>query len=67
MCLNCGCGIADDPMGNDDNLTLTDLAKAAIAAGQDAETTLNNTRQALQNITVEGLQKRIDELKDHQS
>jgi hypothetical protein len=33
MCLSCGCGDDDNDHGNSDNITLSDLARAAEAAG----------------------------------
>lgn len=64
MCLNCGCGMPDDDMGNQDNITLTDLAKAAIASKMSAQDTLKVMKDALGQISVEELEQKIDELKN---
>lgn len=64
MCLNCGCKMMDDSMGNDNNLTLTDLAKAAIASSMDGKETLENMKESLEIINSEDLDKKIAELKD---
>lgn len=63
MCLNCGCGMPDDDMGNSDNLTLTDLAKAARASDMNAADTLANLRQALDQIDPKQLDQKIQEQK----
>lgn len=67
MCLNCGCGMPDDDMGNQDNITLTDLAKAAIASKMSAQDTLKAIKDSLGQISVEELAKKINELKNQQS
>lgn len=67
MCLNCGCGMPDDDMGNQDNITLTDLAKAAIASKMSAQDTLRAIKDALGQISVEELAKKINELKSNLS
>jgi len=43
MCLSCGCGRPNDDMGDEANITLEDLKKAADAAGI-------TPRQAAENI-----------------
>ena len=63
MCLNCGCKIVDDDMGNADNITLTTLAKAAIASNMDGKSTLQETKEALDMITPEQLDKKIEDVK----
>lgn len=63
MCLNCGCGMPDDTMGDDDNITTTDLAKAAIASSMDGKETLENIKKTLNSLTPEELDKKIEELK----
>jgi hypothetical protein len=63
MCLNCGCGRPDDEMGNPDNLTLTDLAKAAKATGQSAADTLAHIHQSMAKIDAAQLQKSMDRLR----
>lgn len=62
MCLNCGCDMLDDNMGNDDNITVTKLAKAAKASGQTAKELLDNLNKYLPKITEAELQKKIDSL-----
>ncbi len=63
MCLNCGCQVWDDTMGNDDNIILTDLAKAAIASDMDGKETLANMKEAIEKITPAELDKKIAKLK----
>lgn len=64
MCLNCGCGMPDDNMGDPKNITLTTLAQAAIASQMNGKDTIENTKKALQDqITSEELDKKIEELK----
>lgn len=63
MCINCGCGKPDDDMGNKDNITTEDLAKAAIASGTDGQTTLENINETLAMVTPEEVDKKIEELK----
>lgn len=63
MCMNCGCKVWDDDMGHEDNETLTKLAKAAIASEEDGQTTLANMKEAVETITAEQLDQKIQELK----
>lgn len=63
MCMNCGCKLYKDDMGNSKNLTLKDFAEAAIASNMSAEDTLANIKEALEEITPEMLQEEIDKLK----
>ena len=63
MCLNCGCMMTDDTMGDDRNVTTTMLAQAAIASGQDGKATLENTKKALEVLVAEELDKKIEDLK----
>ena len=37
MCYNCGCGRLNDNMGSNDNITESDIQKAAEAMGQTVE------------------------------
>lgn len=62
MCLNCGCNALDDDMGNPDNLTLADLAKATRASEMNARETLANLRQALDQIDPRVLDEKVKEL-----
>lgn len=63
MCLNCGCGIWEDDMGKPDNLTLTKVAKAAMAEGMHGSDTLTNLKNACSNITPEEIDKKIAQIK----
>ncbi len=47
MCYNCGCGMLDDKMGSDDNLTTDDFKKAAKASNQSERQAKENTYEAL--------------------
>ena len=62
MCLNCGCNMFDDDMGNTDNLTLTDIAKAAKASEMNGADTLANLRASLQKIDPQQLDQKIRQL-----
>jgi hypothetical protein len=54
----------DDDMGNEDNLTLKTLAKAAIAGNDgDAKKLLEETKAALNMISESDLQEEIDSQK----
>lgn len=61
MCINCGCRMPDDTMGNEANMVLNDIADGAIASGQDGRTTLENIKKTLEMITAEELDKRIEQ------
>ena len=39
MCLSCGCGKPDDDHGDSRNITMSDLKRAAEAAGTNEEAT----------------------------
>ncbi len=47
MCYNCGCGMPNDDMGNQDNITEETIKKAAKASGQSIEEAKNNTLEEL--------------------
>ncbi len=64
MCLNCGCKSYDDHMADDRNLTLKELAKAAIANDMPAGETMNNIKDALEHITPDMLQGKIEKVKE---
>lgn len=53
----------DDDMGNADNITLTTLAKAALASSMDGKSTLQETKESLDMITPEQLDKKIEDVK----
>lgn len=62
MCLNCGCGIPNDDMGNPDNLTLKTLAKAAKASQTSGTQTLDNLKQALNQVSPSQLEEEVKKL-----
>lgn len=47
MCYNCGCGRLNDNMGDDANITESDLQKAAAAMGQNLDEAKKNIYDAL--------------------
>lgn len=47
MCLNCGCGMPEDDMGNPDNITMQTLRKAAKASNMTLKDTVENTKSSL--------------------
>jgi len=54
MCLNCGCNMMSDDMGNPKNLTLKTLAEAAVAGNDgSAQDLLSKTKEALNNLSTE--------------
>lgn len=55
MCLNCGCNMPDDDMGNPDNLTMEDVKKAAKASGMSVKDTINNLKASLQMLDIDKL------------
>ena len=64
MCLSCGCHMPDDNMGSEDTIVTEDVARAAIAMGQDGKSVIADLIDALQNdITPEDVDKKIEELK----
>lgn len=48
VCYNCGCGMPDDNMGNQDNITVETIKKAAEASGQTVEDAKKNMLEILQ-------------------
>lgn len=64
MCLNCGCGMFHDDMGNQDNITIKTLAKAAKVSHMNGKDTLENVKRALQNLKPEEIDKEIDKLNE---
>ncbi|MDN3512596.1 MAG: hypothetical protein NG784_15005 [Candidatus Jettenia sp.] len=48
MCMSCGCGKANDDMGNKDNITMEDIEKAAKTAGTTPEGVVQNIQHTLQ-------------------
>lgn len=63
MCLNCGCKSYDDHMADERNLTLEELAKAAIANDMRAGQTIKNIQDSLEHITPDMLEEKIEEIK----
>lgn len=63
MCLNCGCKTYDDHMADERNITTEELAKSAIANEMPAGQTIKNIKDALENITADMLQEKIEEVK----
>ena len=63
MCLNCGCKAYDDHMADERNLTLEELAKAAIANEMLAGKTIDNIKDSLAHITPDMLQEKIETVK----
>lgn len=63
MCLNCGCGMMDNDMGDEDNVTIEDVAKAAVASNMNGQETITNMKQSLEQIKAEDLDKKIQEVK----
>lgn len=49
MCYNCGCGIADDDMGDPKNVTTKTFEDAAKASGQSVEEAKKQTLQLLKD------------------
>ncbi len=63
MCLNCNCRIWNDTMGDERNITLHDLAKAAVASDMNGKDTLESMKDAVESITPEELDKEIEKVK----
>lgn len=64
MCVNCGCRMPADDMGNPDNLTTAVLAKAALAGNDgNASDFLTKVKQGFEDLSVEDLQAEIDHQK----
>ncbi len=62
MCINCGCKMPDDTMGDDQNITTLTLAKAALASDQDGETTLRHMNETLARMKGSDIDKKKEEL-----
>lgn len=50
MCVNCGCKMYQDDMGNPDNITVQTIEKAAKASGMSKKQTLKNLIEGLQDL-----------------
>ncbi len=53
----------DDTMGDEDNITTSKIAKAAIASNMNGKETIENMKAALETLTSEELDKKIEQLK----
>lgn len=62
MCMNCGCEMPNDDMGNPKNITLTTIAQAAVASKMNGKDTIAEMKKSLEKITSEELDNKIDEL-----
>jgi len=62
MCLNCGCGQLDNDVGDPNNLTLSDLAKAAKASEMNGPDTIANIRKSLDQLDAKQLDNKIKQL-----
>ncbi len=47
MCMNCGCGEISERHGNQDNIVLDDVRRAATASGLDMTRTIENLQASL--------------------
>ncbi|KKQ15178.1 MAG: hypothetical protein US28_C0021G0009 [Candidatus Daviesbacteria bacterium GW2011_GWA1_36_8] len=63
MCLNCGCMIPDDDMGDHHNITTHSLAEGAVASHMDGKTTLENMKKTLELVSPEDIDKEIAKIK----
>ena len=54
MCLSCGCGEPNEAHGNNDNITLDDLKKAADAESISVEQAADNIKAGLANVEGAG-------------
>jgi hypothetical protein len=50
MCYNCGCGMPNNNMGKEDNITNKTFEQAARAMGQTAEDAKKNARELLEKV-----------------
>jgi len=64
MCLNCGCEMPNDDMGDPANITLSVLAKAAVASKMNGKDTIAEMKKSLEKLSPEELDKKIEELGD---
>ena len=53
VCYNCGCGMPEDDMGNQDNITEDKIKKAAEASGTTVEEAKKNMLEMLQKQVKE--------------
>lgn len=57
MCVSCGCGSPNDDHGDNRNITLNDLDKAAVAAGTTRDKVLQNMMGGASNTGNTGNQQ----------
>lgn len=57
MCLNCGCGMPKDDMGNADNITMETLRKAAKASNMNVKDTVDNVKASLAQLDNKQLEE----------
>ena len=50
MCYNCGCGLPDDKMGDENNITNETFEKAAKASNQPLREAQENTYELLKKV-----------------
>lgn len=53
----------DDDMGDQDNITLKDVAKGAIASKMDGRQTLENMKKTLDIVKAEDIDEKISSLR----
>lgn len=64
MCLNCGCKMPTDKMGDDRNITVEDLAKAQMAnEGLTGEQTIQNMKESLEMIKGADIDEEVEKIK----
>jgi hypothetical protein len=55
MCMNCGCGEINERHGNQGNIVLEDVRRAANASGLDMNATVKNLQQSLGRVGDTGM------------
>lgn len=64
MCMNCGCKMPKDKMGDDRNITVSDLAKAQMAnEGMTGDQTIKNMKEALDMIKGPDIDEEVAKIK----
>ena len=58
MCMNCGCGQPHDDHGKPENITATDLQRAADANGQSVRESAQHVIEAVELLAAAGLDRR---------
>lgn len=59
--------MSDDDMGNPDNITTKDLAKAAIASGISGQGTIREMKKALETLNPEKLEEEIKKKREQKT